>query len=71
MLAEVGRKVGEFMNVDELKAQVEAYRKGLEDKSGHLCRFSETGPVGMSLIDAIVSVLEAQQQQIDHLEKSP
>ncbi len=57
------------MNIDKLKAEVEAYREKLKGKSGEVCIFSETGPVGMSLIDAIVTVLEAQQQQINDIEK--
>ena len=57
------------MSVDKLKAEVEAYREKLKGRSGGTCIFSETGPVGMSLIDAIVTVLESQQQQINDIEK--
>lgn len=56
------------MTVDELKAEVEKYRQSLHEKSGHLVKFSEAGPVGMSLIDAIVKVLEDQQGRIEQLE---
>jgi hypothetical protein len=56
------------MTVSELKENVESYRSGLKGKSG-LCSFSETGPVGMSVIDAIVATLEAQQKEIDELKK--
>ena len=57
------------MGIDELKVTVDAYRKDLEGKSGKTCLFSEKGPVGMGLIDAIVSVLEAQQNRITDLER--
>ena len=57
------------MTIDELKSKVESYRADLEAKSGAVCRFGETGPVGMSLIDALVATIEAQQRQIDELEK--
>ena len=54
------------MTVDEMRAKVEAYREGLKEKKG-ICMFSESGPVGMSVIDALVATIEAQQKQIDHL----
>ncbi len=57
------------MTIDELKSKVETYRTGLEEKSGSMCMFSETGPVGMSLIDALVDMIEAQQSRIESLEK--
>ena len=56
------------MTVEELKAKVETYREGLKTKSGASVLFSERGPVGMSVIDAIVSVLETQQEQIEELQ---
>ena len=56
------------MNVDELKAKVEAHRESLKTKTG-ICHFSPSGPVGISVIDAIVTTLEAQQRRIDELEK--
>jgi len=56
------------MNLHQLKAAVERYRAGLKERDGKMCFFSETGPVGMSLIDALVSALEAQQQRIEALE---
>ena len=56
------------MTTAELKDEVEKYRTGLNDKSGKICHFSETGPVGMALIDAVVSTLETQQAKIDQLE---
>lgn len=55
------------MTIDELKAKVEGHRESLQEKSGSVVQFSKTGPVGMSLIDAIVSALEAQQAQIEEL----
>ena len=57
------------MTIDELKSKVETYRTGLKEKSGHMCHFSDTGPVGMSLIDALVAAIESQQLRIEKLEK--
>jgi len=57
------------MTVDELKRKVDAYRKDLKAKSGKAVVFSETGPVGISLIEAIVAALETQQRQSEKLEK--
>lgn len=59
------------MPLDELKAKVEAHRESLKAKSGHLVHFSETGPVGIGLIDAIVALLEAQERRIAEVEKRP
>ena len=57
------------MTIEELKREVEAYREDLKAKPGHLVASSETGPVGISLIEAIVATLETQQQRIEELEK--
>jgi len=57
------------MTIEELKASVESYRSSLREKNGVMCRFSESGPVGMSVIDDIISVLTAQQQRIEELEQ--
>jgi len=56
------------MTIDELKARIESYREGLRKQSGRQCMFSETGPVGMGLVDAIAAVLEDQQKRINRLE---
>ncbi|MEO7403517.1 MAG: hypothetical protein ABIU95_07590 [Burkholderiales bacterium] len=56
------------MTIEDLKANVEAYRQGLKSKSG-VCMFSENGPVGMSVIDALVATIEAQQKEIDDLQR--
>jgi hypothetical protein len=57
------------MTLDELKAKVEDHRESLKGKSGHMVYFSETGPVGIGLIDAIVATMEAQQRRIEEIEK--
>ncbi len=57
------------MNINELKAKVEAHREELKKKAGMQVQFSETGPVGISVIDAIVQTLEDQQRQIDELRR--
>ena len=57
------------MTVQELKNAVEAYRQDLKKKGASVVTFSETGPVGMSIIDSVVRVLESQQKRIDELER--
>lgn len=57
------------MTTKELKAKVESYRDDLKAKSGSSCLFSAEGPVGMSLIDAIIATLDAQQTRIQELEQ--
>jgi hypothetical protein len=55
------------MTVQELKKKVESYR--LKTKSGKITAFSEAGPVGMDVIDSVVSVLEAQEKRIEKVEQ--
>jgi hypothetical protein len=57
------------MTIDELRREMASYRKALTEKgkAGHMVRFTSTGPVGMPLVDKLVAVMEAQQQQIDDL----
>jgi len=57
------------MTVRELKELVEAYSEGLKGKHGKITTLSETGPVGIGIIDSIVRVLEAQENRIDELER--
>ncbi len=56
------------MTLEKLKAEVAEHRAGLKSKTGTVCMFSESGPVGMSLIDAIVKVLEDQERRIKELD---
>jgi hypothetical protein len=57
------------MTVQELKKKVESYRESLKTKSGKITAFSEAGPVGMDVIDSVVSVLEAQEKRIGEVEQ--
>jgi hypothetical protein len=57
------------MKVDELKAKVEECRENLKKGGARLLTSSSDGPIGIGLIDAIVSVLEDQDRRIDDLEK--
>ncbi len=57
------------MTIEELRSTVESYRNGLKKNSGKQCLSSESGPVGMLLIDAIVAVLEAQERRIEEISR--
>jgi len=57
------------MTIAELKTAVERYRQDLKSKAGKIVNFSESGPVGMTVIDSIVEMLEAQQKRIEELER--
>ncbi|MGD0462529.1 MAG: hypothetical protein ABSB74_08575 [Tepidisphaeraceae bacterium] len=57
------------MEIAELKKQVADYRSFLKEATGKMPRFSETGPANMGLIDALVAVVEKQEQRIVALEK--
>jgi len=57
------------MTVNELREKVEAYRKDLkENKKGKTCVMGEAGPVGMVLIDAVVTVLADLEKSVKELE---
>jgi hypothetical protein len=59
------------MTIDGLKAKVEAYREILaKEKNGKGVVFSESGPVGMSLVDAIVQALEALEKRVKAVEEA-
>ena len=57
------------MTMKELKAKLASDRREMALKSGKQMLISENGPAGFGLIDGIISVLEAQQKQIDALEQ--
>ncbi len=59
------------MQIDELKAKVEATRKHLNEdpNKGKPVYISEHGPIGIGLIDALVAVVENQDRRIRELEK--
>ena len=59
------------MQVTELKARVDQYRAQLHQQSGCAVRFSETGPVGMALIDALVEAVDALEKRVTDLEHRP
>lgn len=57
------------MAIDDMKASISAYRDSLKGKAGSVCTFSTSGPVGMSVIDALVKTIEAQDKRIATLER--
>jgi hypothetical protein len=57
------------MTIEQLKAEIETYRANCKEKGGKAVIFSENGPVGMKLIDAIFTVVDRQQREIDELKR--
>jgi hypothetical protein len=58
------------MKLDELKAKVEAKRKTLNSReTGSIQLADKNGPIGIDLIDALMVVIEDQQQRLEALEK--
>jgi hypothetical protein len=55
------------MTIEEFKKAVEGHRQKIKGNTG-LVTWSENGPVGMVLIDAVVRVLEDQEQRLAALE---
>jgi hypothetical protein len=57
------------MTIDEFKIEIASQRRAMVEKgkSGHTVRYTAAGPIGMALIDKLVELLEAQQQQLDEL----
>ena len=56
------------MTVQDLKGKVESLREALKNKKG-VVMLSESGPIGIGVIDAIVSVLDAHEKRIEELER--
>ena len=59
------------MRVQELKDKVESVHEELKKRKGapRVQLASESGPIGIGLIDAVVSVLETLEKRIDELER--
>ena len=57
------------MSVEALKRKVEDYRGKLKASAGSPIVSSETGPIGISMIDALVATVKSQQRQIDELKR--
>jgi hypothetical protein len=51
-----------------LKVTFEKERQWLAGQPGGVCVFSESGPVGIGLIDAVVQAIEFQDRRIAELE---
>ena len=49
------------MTIDKVKSEIEACRQDLKAKDGKICSFSEAGPSGMKLIDALFQLAAAQE----------
>jgi hypothetical protein len=60
------------MTIDEFRLEVASHRRAMTEKgkSGHTVRYTAAGPVGMSLIDKLVELLETQQRQLDELKSA-
>jgi hypothetical protein len=58
------------MTIDKVKSDIETYRQDLKAKDGKICSFSEAGPAGMKLIDALFQLAAAQELRIAELERS-
>ena len=56
------------MQIETLRARLEKERETLKKSTG-ICMFSPAGPVSLGLLDAVVATIEAQQGQIETLEK--
>lgn len=54
--------------INDLKARLEKERTELKQKAGKGVMFSETGPVGIGLIEEMLKVIETQQAEITRLQ---
>ena len=57
------------MSLQKAKFAVEEYREKLKAKKGTVCTFGKNGPVGMQVIDALISAIEDQEERLAVLEK--
>ena len=53
------------MTVEEIKTLVEKSRQLSKEQNGKVIMCSEKGPVGYDLIQALISLAEQQQREID------
>lgn len=55
------------MNVEELKTLLERARQYSKDNSGKVMMCSDRGPAGFELVQALITVVERQQREIDEI----
>jgi hypothetical protein len=55
------------MNVEELKGLLERARQHSKDNSGKVLMCSDRGPAGFDLIQALITVVEQQQREIEQI----
>ena len=55
------------MNVEELKNLLDRARQHSNDNSGKVMMCSDRGPAGFDLIQALITVVEQQQREIDQI----
>lgn len=53
------------MNVEELKTLLERARQFSKENSGKVLMCSDRGPAGFELIQALITVIEQQQREIE------
>ena len=53
------------MNVEELKTLLERARQYSKENSGKVLMCSDRGPAGFELIQALITVVEQQQREIE------
>ena len=56
------------MHIEELKQKVESCRNELKGDTNKMVPFAESGPIGISMVDDIVAVIESQELRIAELE---
>lgn len=57
------------MSASELRSELETLRETLRNAPSRAIRSSENGPIGISIIDKIVAVMEDQERRIEQLEQ--
>lgn len=56
------------MKVQELRNRLEVARQELKAKKGQMVVFSDTGPIGIGLVEAMVSIIEELEQRVKNME---
>jgi hypothetical protein len=55
------------MNVEELKSLLERARQYSKENTGKVLMCSDRGPAGFELVQALITVVEQQQREIDEI----
>jgi hypothetical protein len=58
------------MTIEEVKQKIQEGRQKGREQEGLVCGFSENGPASINLVEALLAVVQEQEERIKRLELS-